>query len=95
MIWKIPKKPDKEYTYKKCFAFFPRVVDGYIVWLSPYYKTWDYSEIIYEYCSHLFVFEKDVINYIENKKEIKKARAKELEKARMRELKRVKIHYGP
>ncbi len=68
MIWKIPKKPDKVCIYKKCFAFFPRVIDGYVVWFSPYYKTWYYSDIVYECIPQLFVFEEDAIKYIGKKK---------------------------
>lgn len=66
MIWKITK--DLEYTYKKHFALFPVVIDDYVVWLSPYYKTWDYTNITYGYIPHLFVCEEDVIKYIEHKK---------------------------
>ena len=67
MIWKVTK--DLEYTYKKCFAFFPTEVDGYIVWLSPYYKTWDYTNITYGYIPHLFLHEEWVKEYIKNKRE--------------------------
>ena len=65
MVWEIK---DKEHIYKKCFALFPKRIGDYRVWLSPYYKTWDYTNITYGYIPHWFVFEEDVIKYVENKK---------------------------
>ena len=70
MIWKITK--DLEETYKKCFALFPREIDGYVVWLSPYYKTWDYTNITYGYIPKLFIHEEEVTEYIAKKKECRK-----------------------
>ena len=66
MIWKITKDPEE--TYKKCFALIPVEIDGYVVWLSHYYKTWDYTNITYGYIPRLFICEKDAINYIERKR---------------------------
>lgn len=66
MVWKITK--DLEMTYEKRFALIPTEIDGYMVWLSPYYKTWDYTNITYGYIPRLFIYEKDVINYIEKKR---------------------------
>lgn len=67
VVWEI-KKIDPEHTYRKCFALFPKRIGDYRVWLSPYYKTWDYTNITYGYIPHWFVFEEDVIKYVENKK---------------------------
>ena len=60
----------KEFTYKKCFALFPKRIGDYRVWLSFYYKTWNYSyQGIYSaYIPHLFIYEKDIIEHIEKKK---------------------------
>ena len=63
--------PPKEFIYKKCFALFPKRIGDYRVWLTYYYKTWDcichghYST----YIPHFFVYEKDIIKYIEKKKQ--------------------------
>lgn len=67
MIWKITKDPEE--TYKKCFALFPVEIDGYIVWLSSYYKTWDYTNMTYGYIPKLFLYENDVVEYIAKKRE--------------------------
>ena len=67
MIRKITKDPEE--TYKKCFALFPVEIDGYFVWLSPYYKTWDYTNITYGYIPKLFIQEYEVQEYIAKKKE--------------------------
>ena len=64
MIWEIK---DKEFRYKKCFAILPRRIGDYIVWLSPYYKTWDMVPY-WGLANHLFIHEKDVIEYIERKR---------------------------
>ena len=66
MIWKVTD--DKEYNYNKCFALFPVAIDEYRVWLSFYYKTWDYTNDTYGYVPRRFVYEEDVIRYIEEKK---------------------------
>lgn len=60
---------DKEYTLKKCFALFPKRIGNYLVWLSTYYKTWDYSNqgIYTGYIPHLFVYKEDAENYIKEK----------------------------
>lgn len=65
IVWEIK---DIEYTYKKCFAIFPKTIGSYRVWLNSYYKTWDYTTCTYSYIPHFFVYKEDVIKYIENKK---------------------------
>ena len=65
MVWEIIRK---EYKYKKCFALFPKKIGDYMVWLSPYYKTWDLLST-WGYVPHWFVHKEDVIKYIEDKKE--------------------------
>ena len=64
MSWEIK---DKELRYKKCFAILPRRIGDYIVWFSPYYKTWDMIPY-WGLSNHLFIHEKDVIEYIERKR---------------------------
>ena len=59
--------PPKESTYKKCFALFPKRIGDYRVWLSYYYKTWDKG--YFSYIPRFFVFEKDIIKYVEDKKQ--------------------------
>ena len=62
---------DKETVVKTCFALFPKRIGDYCVWLSRYYKTWDYSyQGIYSgYIPHWFVHKEDAIKYVEQKLE--------------------------
>ena len=65
---------DREEDVKKHFAFFPkRIGNKYIVWLSYYYRTWDfvYDGIYSCYIPHDFIEEKAAIKYINRKKELK------------------------
>lgn len=65
MVWHIK---DKEYKLKKCFAIFPRRIDDSIVWLSPYYKTWDFIGGLYAfYMPHLFINKEDAEAWIMSK----------------------------
>ena len=68
MIWKIK---DKEEVVKTCFALFPKKIGDYRVWLSRYYKTWDYSyQGIYSgYVAHWFIHKEDAENYVKEKAE--------------------------
>ncbi len=63
--------PPKDFTYKKCFAWFPKQIGDYRVWLTYYYKTWDYCGrgVYSSYVPHWFVYEKDVIEYVKKKKQ--------------------------
>lgn len=67
MVWTLK---DKETVIKKCFAIFPKRIGNCVVWLAPYYKTWDYSyQGIYSgYMPHLFVEKDDAVSYINNKR---------------------------
>lgn len=60
---------DKETIVKTCFAIFPKRIGDYRVWLSRYYKTWDYhSQGIYSgYVSHWFVYKDEALKYVEDK----------------------------
>ena len=72
MIIKLSQHKNKEFTYKKCFALFPIKIDNYLVWLSPYYKTWDFDYIgggCFDYTPRRFIFKDDVVKYIKNKEE--------------------------
>ena len=66
MIWLIK---DKETVVKTCFAIFPKRIGDYRVWLSPYYKTWDYlyDGIYSGYVPHWFVHKETALKYIDDK----------------------------
>ena len=68
MIWEIK---DKEYTIKKRFAFLPRRIGKYKIWLSFYYRTWDFflDGIWSGYDSHDFITKEEAIKHINKKKE--------------------------
>jgi hypothetical protein len=73
MVWEIKHK-DKELRVKTCFALFPIKIDNYLVWLSPYYKTWDLEYIgggFYDYLPHRFINEKEALEYVKEKEEHK------------------------
>lgn len=67
MIWQVK---DKEVIIKKCFALLPKRIGDYRIWLSNYYKTWDYyQQGPYEgYVEHCFVHKKDAVKYVEEKR---------------------------
>lgn len=67
MIWEIK---DKEHTIKTCFAFFPKRIGDYRVWLQKYYKTWDFvvNSIYSGYIPHLFTYKENAEEYIRKKK---------------------------
>lgn len=60
---------DREAVVKTCFALFPKRIGDYRVWLSRYYKTWDYSyQGIYSgYIPHWFVHKEAALKYVKNK----------------------------
>jgi hypothetical protein len=63
MIWKIK---DKEHTIKTCFAFFPKKIGDYRVWLQRYYKTWDF--VSYSgYVPHWFIHKGVAEDYVRKK----------------------------
>ena len=66
MIWVVK---NKEYKIKTCFAFFPKRIGDYRVWLQKYYKAWDFhvANIYSGYTPHLFVFKKDAEEYVRKK----------------------------
>lgn len=66
MVWQIK---DKEEVIKTCFALFPKKIGDYRVWLSRYYKTWDYySQGVYSgYVPHWFIDKEDVEIYVRAK----------------------------
>lgn len=66
MVWLIK---DKETVVKTCFAIFPKRIGDYRVWLSRYYKTWDwYHNAVYSgYVPHWFVNKETALRYVERK----------------------------
>ena len=66
MVWKIK---DKEDTLKTCFAILPKKIGEYRVWLSRYYKAYDYTYLgIYSYYKpRYFVKKSQAISYINAK----------------------------
>lgn len=68
MIWPVR---DKEQTLVTCFAIFPKRIGRWWVWLSKYYKTWDYvyNDIYSCYVPHWFVDKEDAIKYIQAKEQ--------------------------
>lgn len=60
---------DKEYVVKTCFAIFPKKVGSYRIWLSRYYKTYDfvYQGAYSNYVPHWFVYKEDAIKYVKKK----------------------------
>ena len=60
---------DKETVIKTCFALFPKRIGDYRIWLSLYYKTWDYYyEGIYSgYVPHWFINKEDAQKHVEDK----------------------------
>lgn len=49
--------PPKDFIYKKCCALFLKRIGDYMVWLTYYYKTWDYCRCgpYSAYIPHFFV----------------------------------------
>ena len=68
MIWRIK---DKEEIVRTCFAFFPKKIGEYRVWLSRYYKTWDWycHGPYYGYTARYFVFKENAENHVKEKAE--------------------------
>lgn len=66
---------DKETVVKTCFAIFPKRIGDYRIWLSRYYKTWDYSHQGYYsgYIPHWFVYKEDAIRYVNAKLKCKES----------------------
>lgn len=66
MIWAIK---DKEAVVKTCFSIFPKRIGDHYVWLSRYYKTWDYfHQGVYSgYVPHWFVHKDTALKYVEDK----------------------------
>ncbi len=66
MKWRIK---DKETVVKTCFAILPKRIGDYRVWLSRYYKTWDYfyQGVYSGHIPHWFVFREEALKYVENK----------------------------
>ena len=66
MTWEIK---GKEQLIKTCFAFLPKKIGRYRVWLSKYYKTWDYSyqDIYTCYIPHYFINKETAVKYVKRK----------------------------
>lgn len=67
MLWRIK---NKEFIIKKCFALFPKRIGDYRIWLSCYYKTWDYYQQgpYAGYIAHWFINEENAIKYVKEKR---------------------------
>jgi hypothetical protein len=66
VIWEIK---DKEHTIKTCFAFFPKRIGDYRIWLQRYYKTWDFlgNSIYSSYVPHWFIYKENAEEYVRKK----------------------------
>ena len=66
MMWQIKCK---ESIIKTKFAFFPKRIGDYKIWLHKYYETYDfYHDAVYSgYIPHWFVCKEDAEEYVKNK----------------------------
>ena len=73
MIWEAKKLLDKELIIKTRFAFFPKRIDGYKVWLQKYYVTyvWAGSGLYGWYSPTFYITKEEAELHVNFKKELK------------------------